>query len=450
MSGTVRVQQPVVAPLRRAPFISTLLLAFSAGVLPAVASDSWLIADKHTLDAGQSVWLAVLTGEIFPIADAPMSLDRISKFVDHCGDNLRTMPDPRAEDQTLAIHEPLSPGGIHVIGCVLEPRLIQLKPDRFEAYLRDERAESALAAFEASHEETAPVVERYTKFVKTVVEVQPAPDDDRGYQTPLGHRLEIIPLSNPCRWKTRTTVKVKVLLDGYPWANVPISAAHEGFEQQGYAYRTKTDVDGTASLYLKRSGHWFVKAHLIRPIIGLGEYQWESFWSTMSFDVRDQFDVIGSLQAVRNIHGGISPWAVTGYRLGEAALRELNLPQNSEDLLAICRAPNTAPFAGIVDGVQAATGATLGKLNLRLVSAPAEDIRCEFIRLSDMRRVILRVRAGAAEMMIQIPGQESDALSLKLIALGETELFEPDVHSDALVTAPASLAEKQARVETEE
>lgn len=75
------------------------------------------------------------------------------------------------------------------------------------------------------------------------------------------------------------------------------------------------------------------------------------------------------LRAVASVHGGAGPWAVAGYRMGEFALRELGLPRGSFDLEVVHFTPESVQYSCIADGAAAATGASLGKLNLKLAGA---------------------------------------------------------------------------------
>ncbi|MBL8209174.1 MAG: formylmethanofuran dehydrogenase subunit E family protein [Bryobacterales bacterium] len=65
------------------------------------------------------------------------------------------------------------------------------------------------------------------------------------------------------------------------------------------------------------------------------------------------------------IHGTASPYAVAGYQMGDYALQKLALERGSPDLEVTHHCPAADPLASsIIDGLQAATGASLGKRNL--------------------------------------------------------------------------------------
>jgi formylmethanofuran dehydrogenase subunit E len=69
------------------------------------------------------------------------------------------------------------------------------------------------------------------------------------------------------------------------------------------------------------------------------------------------------------IHGVAGPYPVAGYRMGEHALAALSLERGSLDLEVIHYSPTDLPLSAIIDGLQAATGASLGKRNLSRVDS---------------------------------------------------------------------------------
>src|SRR5580704_15913505 len=77
------------------------------------------------------------------------------------------------------------------------------------------------------------------------------------------------------------------------------------------------------------------------------------------------------LARVAAIHGAAGPWAVAGYRMGRYALGKLGLPAQSFDLEVVHHTPEKVQYSCIADGAAAATGASPGKLNLKI--APADE-----------------------------------------------------------------------------
>lgn len=89
-----------------------------------------------------------------------------------------------------------------------------------------------------------------------------------GYQTPIGHRLEIIPLQNPRTLKGdgNSTVQLKLLFNGQPLPNSTIYAMYSGYSsKESYPYELKTDENGMVSLKLTHRGPWLIKAYHTLP-----------------------------------------------------------------------------------------------------------------------------------------------------------------------------------------
>src|SRR5688500_13217668 len=70
------------------------------------------------------------------------------------------------------------------------------------------------------------------------------------------------------------------------------------------------------------------------------------------------------LDRVARVHGEAGPWAVAGYRMAEHAAKRLGLTLPTHDLEVEHQSPRATQYACIADGAQAATGVSVGKLNL--------------------------------------------------------------------------------------
>ncbi|HKQ48513.1 MAG TPA: DUF4198 domain-containing protein [Phycisphaerae bacterium] len=420
----------------RKPRLAVLWGLSIGTIAPSLAHshDTWLIADKNTANDGDVVWLSFVTGEVFPFGEKATEPGRVAQFVDRLDDKSADVTGFKPEDKGLSVRRPIAGGGLHVIGCALSPHLIEMKPEDFEKYLRSERAETALAAFQRTSRADAfkdkPIVEEYTKFAKTIVEVAPTDEDDDGYAVPLGHRLEIIPQSNPCRWKAGQTVQVKVLLDGYAWKDVSVFVGHDDRKAHDYTAETRTDAKGMASISLARPGHWFIKAHVIRPTDGLGKVKWESFWASLTFRVGGKVELNRGLQSIRAVHGRIDPGAVAGYRIGKRALAELGLTAGAEELLAVHRAGRHPQLAAMLDGLQAATGATIGRLNLRVEEVEDDAVETIVANRATGQRLVFRLSADCRGMIVSTEAGPLEEQAMRLATLPDTDLFDIDVREE--------------------
>lgn len=130
------------------------------------------------------------------------------------------------------------------------------------------------------------------------------------------------------------------------------------------------------------------------------------------------------LASVVAVHGGAGPWAVAGYRMGEHARRALRLERGSFDLEVRHESPREVQFSCIADGAAAATGASLGKLNLSHVEVPREAMRTVFRRRSTGAEVALRPTTAFAARFAGVPRERLAAEGRTVARLTDAEVFE--------------------------
>ncbi|MDC0714396.1 formylmethanofuran dehydrogenase subunit E family protein [Stigmatella sp. ncwal1] len=132
-----------------------------------------------------------------------------------------------------------------------------------------------------------------------------------------------------------------------------------------------------------------------------------------------------ALERVAAVHGGAGPWAVAGYRMGEYALRQLGLPAGSFQLEVVHHSPAQVQYACVADGAAAATGASLGKLNLsRLDVASAEEVATTFRNRNTGQSITLRPARTFAQRYLDVPREKLAETGREVLSLPEPEIFE--------------------------
>jgi uncharacterized GH25 family protein len=96
------------------------------------------------------------------------------------------------------------------------------------------------------------------KFAKALITVSAEEDDS--YKKGLGHKLEIVPVSNVMKTRAGDEVSFKILLDGKPLKS-PVHATYDGFSRRSntYAYATEALEDGVAYVKVSNPGIWMVR-----------------------------------------------------------------------------------------------------------------------------------------------------------------------------------------------
>lgn len=130
------------------------------------------------------------------------------------------------------------------------------------------------------------------------------------------------------------------------------------------------------------------------------------------------------LGEVARVHGGAGPWAVLGYRMGQSALATLHLARGSFDLDVRHESPKTPQYACVADGAQAATGASLGKVNLSLIEADEAHIQTTYRNKKSGESITLRPTAAFRSRFLNVPRAGLRAAGAEVLKLPEAELFE--------------------------
>jgi len=164
---------------------------------------------------------------------------------------------------------------------------VRLKASDFTEYLGVNGLDSILELVEELGEEKQAAVERYAKWAKAVVDVGEAEPGEAEpvWSRPVGHILELVPVTNPNGVAPGEQLAVRVLYEGEPLVGASVVAARAG--GPGGEILTKTKDDGVAELRISSAGRWYARAiHMIRRDAD-PEIRWESFWATLTFEVRD-------------------------------------------------------------------------------------------------------------------------------------------------------------------
>lgn len=134
--------------------------------------------------------------------------------------------------------------------------------------------------------------------------------------------------------------------------------------------------------------------------------------------------VADPLAEVARVHGGAGPFAVAGYRMGQRALRELGLPRGSFDVTVQHESPREVQYSCIADGAQAATGASVGRLNLSWTEVPRDATRTVFRARDGARSVSYRLTQSFLARYRDTPRERLAAAGAEVIALRDDEIFE--------------------------
>jgi len=265
-----------------------VVLSLAAALLltsATAAHDLFFRAPRYRLTPGSEAVVDVLNGT-FSRSDNAVTRDRLASFS-------LVSPSGRAELELArwSEAEPKSQArvafggpGTHVLGAAIKPRLLSLPGAEFNAYLKEEGLDDVLARRASQKRLNEPSKERYSKYVKAILQVGDTATDT--YAVALGHAAEIVLGGNPARLKTGSRVHVRCLVDGKPWAGKSVFAGGRRgtTDRRLPQQRLVTDADGRAVVEITGAGVWYVKfvAMVERD---QPDANYESKWATLSFGV---------------------------------------------------------------------------------------------------------------------------------------------------------------------
>lgn len=129
------------------------------------------------------------------------------------------------------------------------------------------------------------------------------------------------------------------------------------------------------------------------------------------------------LTRVAMIHGGTGPFAVAGYRMGEAALKQLKLNRGNFSLEVTHHSPYQVQWSCIIDGLQAATGASVGKLNLKLVESTQDKVFSIVRNRKTSEEVRLELTPEFIKQNLNLSDKKLLAAGARTTALPEADIF---------------------------
>ena len=128
---------------------------------------------------------------------------------------------------------------------------------------------------------------------------------------------------------------------------------------------------------------------------------------------------------IQRYHGHVGPWNVLGWRIGQAALRELSSEWGTHELELVCYVPPQTPFTCLVDGLSVGTGNSQGRLDLRMAEVLTWEESFVAARRKDGKGGVVEFRPKEEYLMAIIgqPVEKLEALCQECRQMPQKELF---------------------------
>jgi hypothetical protein len=259
-----------------------LLLTWLAVIAaPAAAHDLWLVPGE-SYAVGKAALVRANVGMAFPESVHAPDPTLFKRRILIKPDGTEGLLEPAGkEDESGVLRFVPDQLGTYVLAVQTRPKLVSLEAGKFNEYLVTDGLSHIflLRAKEGSLDQKGK--ERYSKSVKTLIQVGHAGEGDPSRI--LGLPLEVVPLRDPFRLKAGSVLPVRVMFQGKPLPEANLGWQHPGDGPVARGY-VRTDRRGEALIPIARGGLMTLRlTHMTRP--KARDYEWESFWTTLTFRV---------------------------------------------------------------------------------------------------------------------------------------------------------------------
>jgi len=165
------------------------------------------------------------------------------------------------------------------------PLSVRKRSAEFTDYLGENGLVDALDLRERLGESEEAAIERYSKWAKAIIEVASSESgvSNQLWSESIGHTLEIVPRKNPYRMRAGEVLPVTVFFKGKPVSGATIKAGTD--DRSVRLPVVATNRQGNAEIRLVSEGRWYFRALHLNRLDDDPEAQWESFWSTLTFQI---------------------------------------------------------------------------------------------------------------------------------------------------------------------
>ena len=262
---------------------ATFLLVLFATSPCVIAHDYWLQPERFSLNVGQSTAVRLFVGDHLSNeserAFQKQKTVRFQRISQMQTEDLK--PKGKEGSKPLCTIAPQR-GGNHLIVLERDWSHIELPAAKFNSYLQHEGLSDILQERRQAGEDQAVGRERYRRYLKTLLRVNNQTDET--YAHKAGHRLEILPLTNPSAADVGDQLTVSVLFDGKPLPRAQVAAYSRGKEGTK-AQEVRTGAKGQVQFTLDHSGLWLIRLVHMQRCRDERDFDWESFWAAYSFSV---------------------------------------------------------------------------------------------------------------------------------------------------------------------
>lgn len=240
----------------------------------------WIEPSSFFPEAGQGLAVKLRVGQDLLGDPLPRDPALIRRFIIDDGSGPRPIPG-RTGGNPAGLLRVTAPG-LLVLGYHSNPSMVDQEADKFNAYLKEEGLDAALALRASRKESGKGVRETFARCAKSLL-LSGAVTDAQTDRT-LGFPLELVAERNPYALRGTETLPVRLSYEGRPLAGALVVAMNKLNPAEKITARS--GADGRVRLRLRPGGMWLVKAVHIVPGAAGTDIDWNSYWASLTFEMK--------------------------------------------------------------------------------------------------------------------------------------------------------------------
>ncbi len=262
---------------RRSLLVVMAVALFNA---PLVAHDMWIDPTSFFPEAGSIVGLRLRVGQDLLGDPLPRDPSLIKQFVFEDAESRKPVIGRDGGDPAgfLRVAAP----GLLVIGYNSHPSAVELSPEKFNQYLKEEGLDAVASLRARRHETGAKAHELFSRCAKSLVLSGPV-DAGQGDRR-LGFTLELVAERNPYAVAIGQDLPFRLTYENRPLAGALVVAMNRANPSEKLSART--DADGRVRFRLTHGGMWLVKAVHMIPAPASSKAEWASYWASLTFELK--------------------------------------------------------------------------------------------------------------------------------------------------------------------
>lgn len=265
--------------MRTIATLSFLICAAGAayGHVMYIMPGSFFPAKDATVTAGFHV------GDSFPESEVGGRLDRLREPKLLWRTGVAAVKNLRVDGKRDAGDFVVPATGELIAAVHTTPTFIELAPAKFTSYLKEEGLTGTIQ-WRAEHGESdKPGKERYSKYAKALML---SGTTDGFARHAVGYVIEILPEADPFALKPGDLLPVQVVFRGQPAAGLQIETAWAGKSGRKTTVVGRTGSDGRLKVPVPTSGRWRIQTIKMERCADPKAADWESFWASLTFELR--------------------------------------------------------------------------------------------------------------------------------------------------------------------